>query len=55
MGAVGSFLFALRAAERPSHLKCKLQSNPARGEEKEREGGTKKRCKEDQQRKDDTP
>ena len=37
MGAVRSFLLALRAAESESHLKCILQSNPER--ERERGGG----------------
>ena len=36
MGEVGSFRLALRSAERESHLKCRLQSNP---EGEERMGG----------------
>ena len=33
MGEVGSFRLALRSAERESHLKCRLQSNPDGEEE----------------------
>ena len=39
MGAVKSFLLALRAGESESHLKCRLQSNPEREGGGERGGG----------------